>query len=200
MRNHLLSQHFLRSPHLALILIGHSNLKKRDTVVEIGAGSGVITSALAHRVHHVIAIEPDHATAEKLRANLKKRNLDNVEIIKRDFLDYTLPSTPYKVFSNPPFRLSSKIVHKLIEANNNFITLKEKYKELKENEDIISITKKINEIDENCKQTKCTFLMNKEELKVGINPLFNQEIGNYINNNYKEIDKISIYTVYSNEV
>lgn len=108
----------MRSPHLALILIGHSNLKKRDTVVEIGAGSGVITSALAHRVHHVIAIEPDHATAEKLRANLKKRNLDNVEIIKRDFLDYTLPSTPYKVFSNPPFRLSSKIVHKLIEANN----------------------------------------------------------------------------------
>lgn len=38
---------------------------------------------------------------------------------------------------------------KLIEANNNFLTLKEKYKELKENEDIISITKKINEIDEN---------------------------------------------------
>lgn len=118
MRNHLLSQHFLKSPRLALILIGHSNLKKRDTVVEIGAGSGVITSALAHRVRHVIAIEPDHTTAAKLRANLAKRNIENVEIIEQDFLDYNLPSTPYKVFSNPPFHLSSKIVHKLIEAEN----------------------------------------------------------------------------------
>lgn len=119
MRNHLLSQHFLKSPRLALILIGHSNLKKRDTVVEIGAGSGVITSALAHRVHRVIAIEPDHATAEKLRANLTKRNINNVEIIEQDFLNYKLPSTPYKVFSNPPFHLSSKIIHKLIEANSS---------------------------------------------------------------------------------
>ena len=38
---------------------------------------------------------------------------------------------------------------KLIEANNNFITLKEKYKNFKENEDIINITKRIDEIDEN---------------------------------------------------
>ena len=38
---------------------------------------------------------------------------------------------------------------KLIEANNNFITLKEKYKELKENEEIINISNKISEIDEN---------------------------------------------------
>lgn len=38
---------------------------------------------------------------------------------------------------------------KLIEANNSFITIKEKYKELTENKDIIAITKKIDEIDEN---------------------------------------------------
>ncbi len=37
---------------------------------------------------------------------------------------------------------------KLIEANNNFIALKEKYQELKENEDIISISKKIEELDD----------------------------------------------------
>ena len=78
MRDYKLSQHFLRSPKLALILIGHSNLKKRDLVVEIGAGSGVITSALSHRVKKVIAIEPDHETACKLRDNLAKRGINNV--------------------------------------------------------------------------------------------------------------------------
>ena len=118
MRNHLLSQHFLKSPRLALMLIGHSNLKHRDTVVEIGAGSGVITSALAHRVTKVIAIEPDHATAIKLRANLEKRNITNVEIVEQDFLEYNLPTDTYKVFANPPFHLSSAIVHKLIESDN----------------------------------------------------------------------------------
>lgn len=118
MREHTLSQHFLKNPRLALILIGHSNLKKRDTVLEIGAGSGVITSALAHRVAKVIAIEPDHTTAEKLRDNLKKRKIENVEIIEDDFMNISLPDTPYKVFSNPPFHLSSAIVHKLIEADN----------------------------------------------------------------------------------
>lgn len=118
MRNPTLSQHFLKSPRLALFLIGHSNLKKRDTVIEIGAGSGVITSALSYRVKEVIAIEPDHLTAEKLRQNLEKRNIKNVTIIEKDFLDYDLPSAPYKVFSNPPFHISSKIIHKLIEANN----------------------------------------------------------------------------------
>ena len=118
MRNHLLSQHFLKSPHLALILIGHSNLKKRDLVIEIGAGSGVITSALSHRVNKVIAIEPDPATAKKLKENLARRNIENVEVVEQDFLDFELPEEPYKVFSNPPFHLSSEIVHKLIEADN----------------------------------------------------------------------------------
>ena len=116
MRKHELSQHFLSSPKLALFLIGHSNIKKRDIVIDIGAGSGVITSALAKRCKKVIAIEPDHETAEKLRKNLKK--FDNVEIVEQDFLDFELPKEEYKVFANPPFHLSSKILHKLDESEN----------------------------------------------------------------------------------
>lgn len=118
MRNHLLSQHFLRSPRLALILIGHSNIKKRDTVVEIGAGSGVITSALARRAAKVIAVESDMATAEKLRKNLARQKISNVQVVEGDFLEMRLPDEPYKVFANPPFHLSSAIVHKLIESEN----------------------------------------------------------------------------------
>lgn len=114
-RNHRLSQHFLRSPRLALMLIGHSNIKKRDLVLDIGAGSGVITSALAKRCREVWAIEPDPAALKKLRNNLA---LDNVRIFAQDFLTLDLPTEPYKVFANPPFHLSSAILHKLIEADN----------------------------------------------------------------------------------
>lgn len=117
-RNYLLSQHFLRNPRLALILIGHSNLKKRDLVVEIGAGSGVITSALLRRVAKVIAVEPDGEAVAKLRKHLEKQRRENVEVVEQDFMDYELPKEPYKVFANPPFHLSSAILHKLIESEN----------------------------------------------------------------------------------
>lgn len=43
-------QHFLRSPRLVAELIGHSNIRKNDTVYDLGAGSGVIASVLARRL------------------------------------------------------------------------------------------------------------------------------------------------------
>ena len=116
MRKYQLSQHFLRSPKLAGFLIGHSNIKKRDIVIDIGAGSGVITTALAKRCSRVIAVEPDAETATLLRNNVGQ--LENVEIIQRDFLEMELPNGPYKIFANPPFHLSSAILHKLDEAPN----------------------------------------------------------------------------------
>lgn len=117
-RNPNLSQHFLRSPRLALKLIGHSNLKKRDLVLDIGAGSGVITIALAKRVHEVWAIEPDHIAATKLRANLAKYQVKNVQVLEQDFLNIDLPTTAYKVFANPPFHLSAEILYKLLDLEN----------------------------------------------------------------------------------
>jgi len=117
-RNHRLSQHFLRSPRLALKLIGHSNLKRRDLVLDIGAGSGVITIALAKRVREVWAIEPDHTTAEKLRANLAKYHIENVRVFEQNFLTSPLPTEAYKVFANPPFHLSAEILYKLLDLEN----------------------------------------------------------------------------------
>lgn len=119
MRKPELSQHFLRSPRFALALVGHSNIKKRDLVLDIGAGSGVITFALSKKAREVWAIEPDHETAEKLRKNLEKYKIENVRVFEQDFLELELPTEPYKVFSNPPFHLSSKIVHKLLESKNS---------------------------------------------------------------------------------
>ena len=107
-RNHLLDQHFLKNVRLALMLIGHSNLKRRDTVVEIGAGSGVITAALAKKCGLVYAIEKDPKTFKKLKNNLKEQNLENVKLVCEDFREVIFYFKNYMVFSNPPFSLSAE--------------------------------------------------------------------------------------------
>ncbi len=108
------SQNFLRSPNLVLELIGHSNIKKSDTVLDIGAGSGVISACLAKRAGSVISYEVDPRMVTKLHENLAK--FENVTVIKSDFLKSELPTSPYKVFANIPFHISSPIVKKLTES------------------------------------------------------------------------------------
>lgn len=113
-RAHQHSQVFLRNPKLVAELIGHTNINKQDTVLDIGAGSGIITATLANRVSRVISIESEPNAATKLLANAAA--LSNVAVVQKDFLQYQLPKTDYKVFSNIPFHLSSPIVRVLTDA------------------------------------------------------------------------------------
>lgn len=110
-RLHTFSQHFLKNPRFALELIGHTSITRNDTVYDIGAGSGVISSALARRSKKVIAIELEPKTASILRKNMSL--YDNVEVREEDFLTTQLPNEPYKIFANIPFHLSSAILYKI---------------------------------------------------------------------------------------
>lgn len=110
------SQYFLRSPRLIKELIGHTSITRQDTVYDIGAGSGVISSVLAERCKEVVAVEFEPRMATKLRANMS--SFPNVSVHQGDFLEMTLPEAPYKVFANIPFHLSSPILRKLTQAKN----------------------------------------------------------------------------------
>jgi len=110
------SQYFLRNPDFIKELIGHTSIKPRDTVLDIGAGSGVISSVLAKRAKDVIAIEFEPRMAEKLRENMQE--YPNVTVREGDFLEMPLPKGAYKIFANIPFHLSSPIVRKITEADN----------------------------------------------------------------------------------
>lgn len=109
------SQYFLRRPSLVKELIGHSSLKKTDTVLDIGAGSGVISAVLAQTCAAVLSIEFEPRMQQKLRTNMAKYS--NVTVLGGDFLSMPLPIQPYKVFANIPFHLSSPIIRRLTETN-----------------------------------------------------------------------------------
>lgn len=101
-------------------LIGHSNIRKNDTVYDLGAGSGVIASVLANKCKKVIAVENEPGALTKLRYNLG--NILNVEIYEQDILTMKVPEGRYKIFSNIPFSESAAIVRKFTESDNPPIT------------------------------------------------------------------------------
>lgn len=83
-------------------------------VLEIGPGRGIITQALLDRAGEVLAIEKDPDLAGYLINKFK--NVENLKIHNADFLNFTLPSKPYKVFANIPFDITAKIVGRLLAA------------------------------------------------------------------------------------
>ena len=110
-RSKSLSQNFLRDNRLIESLISHSGITPADTVLDIGAGKGLITRELARHCRHVIAIEKDTELVEQLAESIG--GLSNVELIADDVLRVDLPAHPYKVFASIPYSLTAAIIAKL---------------------------------------------------------------------------------------
>ena len=110
------SQNFTNDPKLQDRLVVQSGITSDDLVVDIGAGHGEITRVLASHAKGVIAIEKDQKLYNQLRLDFASQS--NVTILNLDVLDYQFPTTPYKVFSNIPFNLTSDIVRHLSSQQN----------------------------------------------------------------------------------
>ncbi len=85
-------------------------LQESDVILEIGAGTGVLTEKLAEHACKVIAIESDASMARSLIQRFKGTN---VEVVHGDALKLKFPQFN-KVVSNLPYSISSKITFKLL--------------------------------------------------------------------------------------
>lgn len=106
-------QHLLRSGSLARELVAQAAFAADDLVVEVGAGTGRITDALATSAARVIAVELDASFADGLRRRFGARA--NVAVIQGDILHVPMPRTPFRVFGNVPFGLSTAILRWLLD-------------------------------------------------------------------------------------
>lgn len=112
------SQNFLKSTALVADLIRtKSDISRSDTVLDIGAGKGVITKQLSRVAKQVIAYEVDNALAR----SISDMKLPNVEVIAKDFLnaDISTFGKSLKVFSNIPFFITADIFRKLFVESSN---------------------------------------------------------------------------------
>ncbi len=102
-----LGQHFLKDLEIAHAIVSAANLDGIDSVLEPGAGHGVITRLLEAKASHVIAVEKDRRLVAELRKEFSKS--PSVEIIEGDVLKTRLPAFN-KVVGTPPYNISSKLV------------------------------------------------------------------------------------------
>ena len=109
-----LAQNFLKSPGLVRRLLRHAAIGPEDTVCEIGPGKGIITAELARTAKKIVAVEKDASLVRTLRERF--RSADNVEIHAGDFLTYSLPRQPHKIFANIPYNATAEIVRKILFA------------------------------------------------------------------------------------
>lgn len=115
--NKALGQHWLRDRDVLEHIADLAELKKNDTVLEIGPGLGTLTSELLRRSQKVVAVEFDTELARKLPGQFPGKNL---EVIQSDILSFDLSTLPpgYKVVANVPYYITSKIVQLLMTAEN----------------------------------------------------------------------------------
>jgi len=125
-----LGQNFLISPHVRKKIIHACQLKKTDVVLEIGAGTGILTREIACHVHKVIAIEKDKRLAEKLK-HISINS--NIEITMADFLKFPFKNLPsrLKIIGNLPYNIATPIIERLLQhrhyCSDIFITVQLEY-------------------------------------------------------------------------
>ena len=114
-----LSQFFCTRQTLLDTMVAEAKVNSKDTVLEIGPGTGFMTRLLLEKAGKVIAVEMDKKMIEILShefANeIKSKKL---ELIEGDIL--TTPIEKMKItkcVSLPPYHISSKLVNKLIMSN-----------------------------------------------------------------------------------
>jgi 23S rRNA (adenine-N6)-dimethyltransferase len=103
-------QHFLRSSRFAAELVRAARIQPDDLVLDLGAGTGLLTTALSRRAGRVIAVEIEPELAASLR-----RRLPDVEVLTADAIRVPLPRQPFKVVANLPFDGATAILRRLLD-------------------------------------------------------------------------------------
>lgn len=97
------------------------------TVLEIGAGAGTLTKALANVADKVISFEVDRNLEKVLATTLD--SCDNVQIVMGDVMKYkmcdieALCNGPYKLVANIPYYITTPLLMRFVEEGQNVTSI-----------------------------------------------------------------------------
>jgi len=114
---HGLGQNFLTDPAVRDAVADAAGLTADDEVLEVGAGVGTLTVALAPRCRRLVAVELDGRLIPALRESLAGR--ENVEVVRTDILRFNIrsafPNGKEIVAGNIPYNLTGALIRKLLD-------------------------------------------------------------------------------------
>jgi 16S rRNA (adenine1518-N6/adenine1519-N6)-dimethyltransferase len=116
-----LGQNFLRDESVLDTILSHANIQSSDTVLEIGAGLGILTEILSEKAGEVVSLEIDPILYAYLTNLFRDRQ--NVRILLQDILKFDtgiLPEKGVKVIANLPYYISTPILMRLFESISHF--------------------------------------------------------------------------------
>jgi len=108
-------QHFLVSQRVLSGILRLAEVSSEDRVVEIGAGTGALTAALAGQAREVVALEVDRDLIGALQQRFASQ--PHVQIVHADALrfDFAQIAPPFKVVANLPYGSATAILMRLLE-------------------------------------------------------------------------------------
>ena len=114
---HSLGQNFLTDPAVRDEIAEQAGLSPEDELLEVGAGVGTLTVALAQRCRRVVAVELDGRLIPALRESLA--GIENVEVVRTDILRFNVrsafPQGEEIVAGNIPYNLTGALIRKLLD-------------------------------------------------------------------------------------
>jgi 23S rRNA (adenine-N6)-dimethyltransferase len=117
-RRRRLGQNFLL-PDVAESFVALGSFAPGELVVEIGAGRGACTQALARLGVDVVAIERDPQWAAALRREMRHAGLTGVRVVEGDALALPLHrltgGRPYRVLGSLPFGVTTALLRHLFD-------------------------------------------------------------------------------------
>ena len=101
-------QHFMVDPEAVKTLVSLARISREDTVLEIGAGTGLLTELLAARAGKVVAVEIDRQLGIALKKKYRNRNVqvligNGLDLVGRIDFDVLISNIPYSI-TEPLFR------------------------------------------------------------------------------------------------
>jgi 16S rRNA (adenine1518-N6/adenine1519-N6)-dimethyltransferase len=117
-----LGQHWLTDRRILKRVSNAADFSGEDTIIEVGAGTGLLTELLAERARRLIAVEVDPMLARGLCERFVAR--DNVAVIEADVLASPPEELlaigggrmPYVVVGNLPYFIGTAIVRRFLQA------------------------------------------------------------------------------------
>lgn len=118
-----LGQHFLRDQRTIHRIIEALAPKPEETIVEIGPGTGALTSILVERTGRLIAVEFDNKLTSLLNerfGNFTNFKLVMADALNLDFCAEILPAKSARLVANLPYNISTAILQRLIAQRSCF--------------------------------------------------------------------------------